>query len=128
MSETSLARAGWILSGLFALFMWGASALPKLAGMAIAQDTMAGLGWPNAPILWIGILEVVLTLLFLFPPTALLGGILMMGLLGGAMVTQIRAGSPLFSHMLFSVYLGIVMWGALWLRDPAVRALFPFRR
>jgi hypothetical protein len=48
-----------------------------------------------------------------------------MGLLGGAMATQIRAGSPLFSHILFSVYLGLFMWGGLWLRDPRLRALFP---
>jgi DoxX-like family len=128
MTDKTRTQIGWVLSGLFALFMWGASALPKLAGMAIAPETMASLGWPDAPILLIGVLEAVLTLLFLFPPTALLGGILMMGILGGAMVTQIRAGSPLFSHTLFGVYLGILMWGSLWLRDPAFRALFPWRR
>jgi hypothetical protein len=49
----------------------------------------------------------------------------MMGLLGGAMATQIRAGSPLFSHILFSLYLGLFMWGGLWLRDSRLRALFP---
>jgi hypothetical protein len=125
MTDKTRTQIGWVLSGLFALFMWGASALPKLAGMAIAPETM---GWPDSPILLIGVLEAVLTLLFLFPPTALLGGILMMGILGGAMVTQIRAGSPLVSHTLFGVYLGILMWGGLWLRDPAFRALFPWRR
>lgn len=51
-----------------------------------------------------------------------------MGLFGGAMATQIRAGSPLFSHQLFRIYLGLFMWGGLWLRDPQVRALLPFRR
>ena len=51
--------------------------------------------------------------------------VLMMGLLGGGMATQIRAGSPLFSHILFSVYLGLFMWGGLWLRNPMLRALFP---
>ena len=49
----------------------------------------------------------------------------MMAILGGAMVTQIRAGSPLASHTLFSVYLGVLMWAALWCRSPALRALFP---
>jgi hypothetical protein len=52
----------------------------------------------------------------------------MMALLGGAMATQIRAGSPLFSHILFSVYLGLFMWGGLWLRSPKLRALFPIAR
>jgi hypothetical protein len=44
------------------------------------------------------------------------------------MATHIRVGSPLFSHTLFSIYLGLFMWGGLWLRDPRVRALFPFAR
>jgi hypothetical protein len=57
-----------------------------------------------------------------------LGAVLFMALFGGAMATQIRAGGPLFSHQLFSLYLGLIMWGGLWLRDPALRALFPFRR
>jgi hypothetical protein len=128
MSDTTLTRIGWVLSALFALFMLGASVVPKLMGMPIAQETMAALGWPTAPILLIGILELVLTLMFLFPPTAVLGAILMMGLLGGAMVTQIRAGSPLASHTLFGVYLGIVMWAALWCRIPSLRHLFPVVR
>ncbi|MFL5194562.1 MAG: DoxX family protein, partial [Microvirga sp.] len=37
-------------------------------------------------------------------------------------------GSPLFSHTLFGVDLGIVLWAGLWLRDPRVRALFPLAR
>jgi hypothetical protein len=89
---------------------------------------MAALGWPDAPVLLIGILELVCTLLFLYPPTGLLGSVLMMAILGGAMVTQMRAGSPLFSHTLFGIYLGIMMWGGLILRDARVRALFPFAR
>lgn len=121
-------KLGWVLSALFALFMLGASVTPKLMGMAVATDTMAGLGWPTAPVLLIGVLELVCTLLFLFPPTGLLGSVLMMAILGGAMVTQIRAGSPLFSHTFFSLYLGVLMWGGLVLRDPKVRAVFPVVR
>ncbi len=125
MSQTTLSRLGWALSALFALFMLGASVAPKLLGLAVATDTMAALGWPDAPVLLIGVLELVCTLLFLFPPTGLLGSVLMMAILGGAMVTQIRAGSPLFSHTLFSIYLGILMWGGLILRDARIRAVFP---
>ena len=120
--------AGWTLSAMFAIFMIGASALPKLAGMPIAAQTMADLGWPDAPIFWIGVLEAGLAVLYLWPRTALPAAILMMGILGGAMATQIRADSPLFSHVLFSIYLGAVMWGGLWLRDPSVRAVLPLRR
>jgi hypothetical protein len=56
-----------------------------------------------------------------------LGAVLMTGLLGGAMATQVRVENPLFSHELFSIYLGLFMWGGLWLRTPALRALFPWR-
>lgn len=128
MSETTLIRTGWALSALFALFMLGASVLPKLTGMAVADETMVALGWTGSPILLIGGLELLCTLLFLYPPTAVLGGILMMAIFGGAITTQLRAGSPLTSHTLFAVYLGIVMWVALWLRDPRFRAVFPILR
>ena len=128
MSDTALARLGWVLSGLFALFMLGASVAPKLLGLDVAQETMAALGWTDAPILLIGLLELACMLLFLYPPTATLGAVLMMAILGGAITTQIRAGSPLASHTLFGVYLGVMMWGGLWLRSPALRRLFPFGR
>ncbi|MGE0280785.1 MAG: DoxX family protein [Rhizobiaceae bacterium] len=128
MSETTMTRIGYVLSGVFVLFMLGASVTPKLLGMAVADETMAALGWPPGYVLPIGILELTLTLLYIYPRTNVLASILFMGLFGGAMATQVRAGSPLFSHQLFSIYLGLFMWGGLWLRDPALRALFPFRR
>ncbi|MBX3578980.1 MAG: DoxX family protein [Rhizobiaceae bacterium] len=123
-----MTRVGYALSGLFVLFILGASAAPKLFGMPIAEETMAQLGWPAGYAFSLGVLELTLTLLYVWPRTAILGSVLWMGLLGGAMATQIRAGSPLFSHVLFSVYLGLFLWGGLWLRAPALRAIFPFRR
>ena len=50
------------------------------------------------------------------------------GYLGGAVATHLRVGSPAFSHLLFGVYVGLMVWGGLWLRDPALRAVFPIRR
>lgn len=125
MNDRTMIWTGRILTGLFALFMLGASIAPKLLRLPIAEETMAQLGWPAGYAFMIGMLELTCLLLYLIPRTSLLGGILMMGLLGGAMATQIRAGSPLFSHILFSAYLGLFMWGGLWLRDPRLRALFP---
>ena len=80
MSETNLRRIGWALGALFGLFMLGASALPKLAGMGVAQATMDALNWPNAPLMMIGALEAVSTVLFLIPATGLLGAVLMMAI------------------------------------------------
>lgn len=125
MTTPAMLWTGRVLTGLFALFMLGASIAPKLLGMPIAEQTMAQLGWPAGYAFLIGLIELTCLILYLLPRTSLLGAILMMGLLGGAMATQIRAESPLFSHVLFSLYLGLFMWGGLWLRDARLRALFP---
>jgi hypothetical protein len=119
---------GRVLSGLFVLFMLGASAAPKLMGMPIADQIMADLGWPPGYVLPIGILELTLTLLYIYPRTNVLAAVLFMGLFGGAMATNIRAEQPLLTHQIFSIYLGLFMWGGLWLRDEKLRALFPWRR
>lgn len=119
---------GRVMSGLFVLFMLGASALPKLAGMPVADEILAQLGWPPGYVFPIGVLEVTLVLLYLYPRTSVLGAVLFMALFGGAMATHMRAESPLFSHTLFSLYLALFMWGGLWLRDEKLRALLPWRR
>ena len=75
----------------------------------------------------VALFELTFVLLYLYPRTSMLGAVLMTALLGGAMATHIRVGSPLFSHILFSIYLALFMWGGLWLRSPALRAVFPFR-
>ncbi len=80
----------------------------------------------NVPL--IGALELIGTLLYAWRRTALLGALTMTALLGGAIATHMNAGSPLPSHTLFGVYLGLVMWAGLWLRDPELRALLPLRR
>lgn len=125
MNTPAMLWTGRVLTGLFALFMLGASISPKLLGMPVAEETMAQLGWPAGYAFMIGLIELTCLVLYLIPRTSLLGAVLMMGLLGGAMATQIRVGNPLFSHVLFSIYLGLFMWGGLWLRDTRFRALFP---
>ena len=117
---------GRFLSGSFALFLLGASAMPKLLQLPVAEATMAELGWPPGHTLWIGLLELSCAVLYLIPRTSIFGAVLTTGLLGGAMATHIRAESPLFSHVLFGLYLGLFMWGGLWLRNPRLRELFPF--
>lgn len=128
MNNNTTLWTGRVLTGLFALFMLGASISPKLLRLPVAEETMAQLGWPAGYAFMIGLIELGCLVLYLIPRTALLGAVLMMGLLGGAMATQIRVGSPLFSHVLFSLYLGLFMWGGLWLRDGRLRALFPVVR
>jgi len=65
-------------------------------------------------------------MLYAVPPTSILGAILLTGYLGGAMASHVRIGSPLFSHILSGFYLGLMLWGGLWLRHRSLRGLIPF--
>ncbi len=122
-----MSRSGWILTGLLLLFLVPASVVPKLLGLEVAVESMAAIGWSPQHLLLIGLIELAALVLFVVPRTGLLGAVMMTALLGGALASHLRAGSPMFSHTLFSVYLGLAMWAALWLRDAALRQLFPLR-
>ena len=73
-----------------------------------------------------GLVLLVCTALYAWPRTAPLGAILLSGWLGGAIASHLRLGDPWFSHVLFGAYVGLFVWGGLWLRSPALRALIPF--
>lgn len=117
--------AGWIMSGLLALFMLGASAAPKLLGSNLAIEPFEVVGWPAKYLLLVGLIEAGTVVLFLIPRTSLIGAVLFTALLGGALAANLRVDNPLFSHTLFSIYLGMFAWVALWLRDPQIRTVFP---
>ena len=116
--------AGWIVSGLVILFLVMDAGM-KLVPIQPVFDTMKTLGWPSEPALMrlLGVLTLVPALLYAWRRTALIGAILLTAYLGGAVATHVRVGSPLFSHVLFGVYLGLLLWGGLYLRDPRLRAL-----
>ena len=119
--------AGRILSGLVAAFLLLDGAI-KLIPLDIVVQTSQDLGIPVHLARTLGVLTLAGTLLYAIPHTSVLGAILLTGYLGGAIYTHVRAGSPLFTHTLFGVYLGVLIWGGLWLRDDRVRALLPFAR
>lgn len=122
-------RAGGLLSGLFVLFFLVDGAM-KLALLQPVIDTMQQLGWPVDPALlrFLGAVMIVLAALYAYPPTAVLGAVLISAYLGGAVATHARIGSPLFSHVLFGVYVGVIAWAGLWLRRPDLRAVMFSRR
>jgi len=118
--------AGYALSGLVILFLL-MDGIMKQLGLPIVAETTAQLGWKPETAQPLGLLLLVCTALYIWPRTAILGAILITGYLGGAVATHVRIESPLFSHVLFGVYIGLLAWGGLWLRDPALRALLPYR-
>src|ERR1700730_11469980 len=120
---------GRILSGIVILFMLFDGAI-KLVPWPIVTETMDRMGYGSSESLArrLGAITIVCTVLYAVPPTSILGAILLTGYLGGAMASHLRIGSPLFTHILFGFYLGLMLWGGLWLRDRNLRTLLPFRR
>ncbi len=114
--------AGRILSGIAVLFLTFDLAM-KLSGVKEAVEGTVKLGWQPHHLPILGGIQLVCLVLYLIPRTAPLGAVLWTGYLGGAVATHLRVDDPLFSHILFPVYVAALIWGGLYLRDARVRAL-----
>lgn len=125
LPSTKALIAGRALSGLVIVFLLFDAGLKLIAPEVAIAYSPPGLGWKLdvATMRMLAILLLIPTLLHIWPRTAFIGAILITGYLGGAIATQLRIDNPLFSHTLFGVYLGVMLWGGLWLRDPRLRAL-----
>ncbi|HEX6121005.1 MAG TPA: DoxX family protein [Dongiaceae bacterium] len=121
--------ASYVMSGLVILFLLFDAGI-KLAPLEIVTQTSAQLGLPTDAgfARTLGVLTLVGVVLYVIPRTSVLGAILLTGYMGGAIATHLRVGSPLFSHVLLGFYLGVLIWGGLYLRDVRVRDLIPLRR
>jgi len=116
---------GRVMSGLVIAFLLMDGAM-KLIPLQVVIDTSQQMAIPLDIIPTLGVLTLVGTLLYAWPRTSVLGAIVLTGYLGGAIYAHLRLADPLFTHTLFGVYLGLLIWGGLYLRDPRVRALIPF--
>ena len=117
---------GRVLTALPVLFL-AFDVTIKLMKIQPVVDSFTQLGIPVELARVVGTVELICLVLYCIPRTAVLGAMLLTGYLGGAVLTHLRIGSPLLSHTLFPAYIGIMLWGALWLRDQRVRALIPLR-
>jgi hypothetical protein len=124
VSKTSF-WVGRIVSGLPALFLLVDGAM-KLARPAVVVEATTKLGYSESVIVPLGIVLIVCTLLYLIPPTSVLGAILLTGYLGGAVSTHVRAAEGLFP-IVFPIVFGVLLWLGLYLHDPRLRALIPVR-
>jgi hypothetical protein len=113
---------GRVLSGLGVAFL-AFDAGFKFMATPEAVAATAELGWPAHVIPLLGVIELACLALYLVPRTAIVGAVLWTGYLGGAIATHLRVQNPLLSHTLFPIYIAILIWGGLLLRDRRARAL-----
>jgi hypothetical protein len=113
---------GRILSALAVLFL-SFDATIKLVQHPMVAEASEKLGMPVSIAQPIGALLALLLVLYVVPRTAPVGAVLLTGYLGAAVFVHVRVGDPLFSHVLFPLYVAAFIWGGLWLRDVRVRRL-----
>ena len=118
--------AGPITAGLAVAFLIFDS-VGKLLRVQPVIDGTRQLGYPQAVVFGLGVTLLVCVLVYLIPRTSVLGAVLLTGYLGGAVATHVRVGNPLFTHVLFPIYVAALLWGGLVLRDARLRALLPWR-
>ncbi len=118
--------SGRVMSGLVIAFLLFDGTM-KLIPLQVVIDTSQQMAIPLDIIRTLGVLTLAGALLYAWPRTSVLGAIVLTGYLGGAIYAHYRLADPLFTHTLFGVYLGLMIWGGLYLRDPRIRALIPFR-
>lgn len=117
---------GRIIAGLIAVFLL-LDAVMKLVKPKAVADGFVRSGWPLELSVPLGVVLLISTVLYLIPRTAMLGAILLTGYLGGAVATNLRLESPLFTYTLVPVYMGVLVWLSLWLRDLDLRGMVPLR-
>jgi DoxX-like family len=125
-SKTAL-WSGRVMSGLVTAFLAFDAAI-KLVRVPMAIKGTAELGYSPSVLVPLGVVLLACLALYLIPRTAVVGAVFLTGYLGGAIATHVRVGNPVASHVLFPVYVAILVWGGLYLRDQRVRALIGPRR
>jgi len=120
--------SGRIIIGFVVLFLLVDAGFKLIRPLpAPAVEAFGKLGYPVAFAGGIGILLLACVAVYLIPRTSVLGAILLTGYLGGAVASHVRVGDPWFSHALFPVYVGLLIWGGIYFREPRLRAVIPLR-
>lgn len=118
--------SGRIISGLVTAFMIFDGTIHIMKPAPVVQG-FAQLGFPIRLAVPLGVVSLACALLYAIPQTSILGAILLTGYLGGAVAVQVPTQNPFFGEVIFPVYIGIFVWGGIYLRDERVRRLIPFR-
>ena len=117
---------GRVLSGLVVAFLLLDAAMHMLKPAPVVE-AFARLHLSLSLAVDLGIVELLCVALYVVPRTSILGAVLLTGYLGGAVATQLPTSTSLFGEILFPVYVGVIVWGGIYLRDERLRALVPWR-
>ncbi|MEN3318255.1 MAG: hypothetical protein V7643_1656 [Mycobacterium sp.] len=120
-------RTGIVISALVTAFL-AFDAAGKLAGLPQVKEGTQALGFPAGQALVIGVILAICVVVYVIPRTAVLGALGITAYLGGAVTANMRVEAPLFSHTLFAVYFGVLMWVGLAMRRPQLLAVVGLRR
>jgi DoxX-like family len=117
--------AGWVLS-LWPAVVVVSSATWKLTRNPWYVHEFGRIGWPESALTGLALLQLGCLTLYLIPPTAVLGAVLLTGYLGGAIATYVRMGEPY--PVLVPLSTSLIAWAGIYLREERLRALLPLRR
>lgn len=116
---------GRVLS-LWPVFVVVSSATWKLTRNPWYVAEFARIGWPQSALTGLAFLQLGCLVLYVIPPTAILGAVLLTGYLGGAIATYVRMGEPY--PVLVPLSTSLIAWAGIYLRDERLRSLLPLRR
>ncbi len=126
-SSTAKVWSGRIMGGIVILFMLMDTTFKFMTTEDVIKAT-TDLGFQAHHLPIMGTLGLLATLLYIIPRTEIIGALLLTGYWGGAIATHVRMDNPLFTHILFPVYLGVLAWGAIWIKNDRLRQLILNRK
>jgi hypothetical protein len=123
-------RKRWVLWTGHALSLWPvlvvlASATWKLTRQPWYVAEFGRIGWPESALTGLALLQLACIVLYVIPPTAVLGAVLLTGYLGGAIASYVRIGDPY--PVLVPLSTSVIAWAGIYLREERLRSLLPFR-
>ncbi len=116
---------GRVLS-LWPVFVVLASATWKLTRNPWYVAEFGRIGWPTSALTGLALLQLGCIALYVIPPTAVLGAVLLTGYLGGAIASYVRIGD--FYPVLVPLSTSVIAWAGIFGRDERLRSLLPLRR
>jgi len=124
-TSTGMLWTGRIITGLVVLFMLFDS-VTKIIKLPQVIEASARVGINATQVFWIGVTLLGCVVLYVIPQTSVFGAILLAAYLGGAVCADVVTHQPVFNSC-FAIAFGILTWLGLYLREPRLRALVPFK-